>query len=251
MDIVFLSASFTPEASQLFDYTYFKPSDIRQSLTGCSCLSTGIIVDGPFQRLAQKEGFQEFMIRWRYSDIAQILQKEAVQVGQLVSACLESQPDVLVIADDIAYQRSTYVNHEDLEKHLFTLYREFVSAAHSKGILVLFHSDGNLTDALPGLVSSGFDGLAGCELDCQDIPALKKRFGKQPIFLTGIPPVLLEQEELNQNHRKDFLALLGELAQGDNFVLCSSTGISSRKQLSNLKTLYQWADELDTTRKTN
>ena len=243
MDITFLPTSISPYCSPLFNYRYFTLEEVKQAIITVDDLAIGVIIDGPFQRLVHKEGFQSFMLRWRLPGLQQILADEAAQVSQLVYACLECKPHALIIADDIAYQQSTLVNVNDLEQHLFVLYRDWVKAAHRQDIPVFFHSDGNLTGALPGLIATGFDGLAGCELECQDIPALKREYGQELIFITGIPTELLECAELNLNHREDFIKLITNFNSGGNFILGSSVGLSSAKQLANLKTLYQWADD--------
>ena len=164
-------------------------------------------------------------------------------MGKLVHACLECQPSALVIADDIAYQRSTVVKATELEQNLFVYYRDWIKEAHRHGIAVYFHSDGNLTGILPGLIACGFDGIAGCELECQDVPALKAAYGTKLILLTGITSGLLEHQKLTSRHRHEFLKLSSTLNEGGNFILGSGSGLSSAKQLANLKTLYQWADE--------
>jgi len=243
MDIMFLSISSSPADSHLYNYHYFITDEVKKAITAADDLPVAVIINGPFQNLAHKEGVQSFLLRWRLPEIEQSLRKEAAQVSQLVSACLECKPHTLVIADDIAYQQTTLVNPNDLEQHLFILYREWIEEAHRRGVLTFFHSDGNLTGVLPGLITCGFDGLVGCELECQDVPALKQQYGKRLIFLTGILSELLEQGELTSNHRKDFLKLIRNLNYRGNFILGSSSGLSSAKHLANLKILYQWADE--------
>ena len=243
VDITFLPASISPYCSPLFNYRYFTLEEVRQAVITVEDLAIGVIIDGPFQRLVHKEGFQSFMLRWRLPEIQQTLAGEAAQVSQLVYASLKCNPHALIIADDIAYQQGTLVNVNDLEQHLFVLYRDWIKEAHRKGIPVFFHSDGNLTGVLPGIIATGFDGLAGCELECQDIPDLKREHGQNLIFITGIPAELLECDELNSNHREDFIKLITNLNSGGNFILGSSVGLASTRQLSNLKILYQWADE--------
>ena len=244
MDITFLPASISPYCSPLFNYRYFTLEEIKQAIITVENLAIGVIIDGPFQRLVHKEGFQSFMLRWRFPELQQILVDEAAQVSQLVYACLECKPHTLIIADDIAYRQSTLVNVNDLEQHLFVFYRDWIKEAHRHGIPVFFHSDGNLTGALPGLITTGFDGLAGCELECQDIPALKREYGQKLIFITGIPAELMECAELNSNHREEFIKLVVNLNSGGNFILGSSAGLASARQFANLKILYRWADEI-------
>jgi len=242
MDALFLSVDILPRHNNLFDYRYFSLDEVSGFLAENRELLAGLIVDGPFQRLVRKADFQLLLGEWQTSGGGKVLQEESVQVSQLISACLQNKPDILVIADDIAYSCSTYVSPSDLEQSLFVLYREWVQQAHARHILAFFHSDGNLSSALQGLLACGFDGLAGCELECLDIAALKQQYGSELTFLTGIPTSFLEEEPL-PNSRRQFIQLLRGLASGGRFMLCSSRGLSSAKHMSRLQTLYQWADQ--------
>ncbi len=243
MDILFLTVSSSLPHDRLFGYRLFSLDEISQWVAEDHGLLVSVVVDGPFQRLAQKIGVQSLLRKWGTVEVMGAMTEESIQVGQVVTACLKCKPDALVIADDIAYQHSTYVSHRDLEQSLFASYRGWVQQAHDRGILVFFHSDGNLTSVLPDLLVCGFDGLAGCELQCQDVPAFKRQYGSRLTFLTGVPSYLLDEEELGLRHQKQFTGLLTTLASGGRFVLCSSRGLSSAKHLSRLRTLYQWADE--------
>jgi len=244
MDIVFLPVSLAHSCNPQFDYRYFSLDEARRLVAESHGLLVSIVIDGPFQRVAQKMGLQSLLRGWWTERTIKVLHEESIQVGKVVTACLECKPDALVIADDIAYHHSTYVSYKDLEQSLFIFYREWVQEAHAGGVLSFFHSDGNLTSIVSGLLVCGFDGLAGCELECQDVPALKRQYGARLTFLTGVPSYLLDEEELGPQHQRQFIGSLTTLASRGRFVLCSSRGLSSAKHLFRLRTLYHWADEV-------
>ncbi len=244
MDMVFLPVASSCSHDNLFDYRYFSVDEVGQLVAENHDLLVGAVINGPFQQLSQKIGLQHLLYQWRIAGAIETLQEEAVQVSQVVSACLECKPDALVIADDIAYQQSTLVNPRDLEQSLFVFYRDWVQQAHNRGIRVFFHSDGRLTGILSGLLACGFDGLAGCELEYLDLDALPWEYGSRLVLLAGISSDLLEKEELDFDHRKQFVELLMDLTSVGHLVLCSSRGLSSARHLYRLRTLYQWADEV-------
>ncbi len=243
MDIVFLPVASLLPHNYLFNYRFFSPDDLRRLVTGSHGLLAGAIIDGPFQQLSQKIGLQRLLHQWLTPGIAETLQEGAAEVGQLVSACLKCKPDALVIADDIAYHRSTFVNPRDLES-LYPFYRDWVHQAHEQGIPVLFHSDGNLSDIFSNLLACGFDGLAGCQLEYLELSALRERYKSRLVLLAGIPDNLLETEELDLNHKKQFAKFLADLTSAGHLVLCSSGGLSSARHLGKLRTFYRWADEI-------
>ena len=243
MDIVFLPVTLSYPHNNLFDYRYFSLDDVSRLVTESHGLLVGAIIDGPFQQLSQKIGLRHLLHRWLTPGAIETLQEEATKVGQLVSACLECKLDALVIADDIAYHHSTFVNPRDLEQCLFIFYRDWVQQAHNRGISVFFHSDGRLTDVLLALLACGFDGLAGCQLEYLDLTALPQQYKSRLVLLAGIPDDLLEKVELDSSHRKQFAELLTTLTSVGHLVLCSSCGLSSARHLYRLRMLHQLADE--------
>ena len=243
MDILFVPVGPSPSRQHVFGYPHFSVDEVHRLVAEDHGWLVGVVIDGPFQRLAQKIGYQRLLRNWRAAEVARALREECRQVGQAVTACLQCKPDALVIADDIAYQHSTYVSRRDLEHFLFTSYRSWVQQAHDRNVLVFFHSDGNLTSILPDVLVCGFDGLAGCELECQDVPAFKRQYGSRLTLLTGVPGYVLEEEELTARDQEQFSRQLTVLASGGCFVLSSSRGLFSGKHLSRLKTLYRWADQ--------
>ncbi len=243
MDIVFLPVASLHPHNHLFNYRFFSPDDLRRLVTGSRGLLAGVIINGAFQQLSQKMGLQRLLHQWLTPGMRATLHEEAAEVGQLVSSCLECKPDALVIADDIAYHRSTYVNPRDLES-LYPFYRDWVQQAHKLGIPVLFHSDGNLSDISSNLFACGFDGLAGCQLEYLGLSVLRERYKSRLVLLDGIPDNLLETEELDFSHRKQFAEPLADLTSAGHLVLCSAGGLSSARHLGKLRTLYRWADEV-------
>jgi uroporphyrinogen decarboxylase len=243
MDIVFLPVASPQPYNHLFDYRFFSPDEASQPATKDHGLLVGVIIDGLFQHLSQNMGLQHLLHQWLTPGIAETLHEEAAEVGQLVSACLECKPDALVIADDIAYHRSTFVNPTDLES-LYTFYRDWVQQAHEQDIPVLFHSDGNLSDIFSNLLACGFDGLAGCQLEYLGPSVLREQHQSRMVLLAGVPDNLLETDELDLNHKKQFIELLADLTSAGHLVLCSAGGLSSARHLGKLRTLYRWADEV-------
>lgn len=243
MDIVFLPVASPHPHNHLFNYRFFSSDEVSRLVTENHGLLVGVIIDGPFQHLSQKMGLQHLLHQWLTPGMRATLQEGAAKVGQLVSACLECKPDALVIADDIAYHRSTFVSPRDLES-LYPFYRDWVQQAHEQGIPVLFHSDGNLSDIFSNLLACGFDGLAGCQLEYLELSVLRERDKSRLMLLAGIPGNLLEAKELDLNHKKQFAELLADLTSAGELVLCSAGGLSSARDLGKLKILYQWADEV-------
>ena len=88
------------------------------------------------------------------------------------------------IGDDIAFCSGPLFSPKWFEKNYFGRLERVVSAYHSKGIKVMFHSDGDLNPILDGLVGAGIDGLNPIEVIAgMDIADIHRRYPK--LFMAG------------------------------------------------------------------
>ncbi|MBN2098692.1 MAG: hypothetical protein JW753_03750 [Dehalococcoidia bacterium] len=223
-------------------YKRFNLDEVGEAVS-TSGLFNCVVVDGPFQRSAGRPGdLSALSARCEDSSPAR-LREMASTVEETIAASVKRGVSAVVIADDIAYQRSTYASPQVLRERLFPLYSRMVDRIHGGGAYALFHSDGNITALIPDLISCGFDGLAGCEPECLDLTSLKAKHGSQVTFMSGVSAGLLETGSTISVQKQDFVRELQALTQGGGFVLCSACGVNSREAVERLKTLYAWVDE--------
>jgi uroporphyrinogen decarboxylase len=98
----------------------------------------------------------------------------------------------IIIADDIAYQRSTYISPDFGRRYLLPLWRKQAVAVKAHDIPVFFHSDGNLNAFLPLIVEAGFDGLQCIEANAgMDIDHIRRTYGSHLCLMGNIDPSLL------------------------------------------------------------
>lgn len=244
MDMIFLPVGAPGSNGPSLNYRYFGLDDVSHILVTNENIFVGVVFDGPFQRLSQKIGLPALLASLiRRDSITSALREEALQVEEIVSDCLELKPDAVVIADDIAYSRTTFANPRDLRQILFPHYRIIIQHIQAANVQALFHSDGNLSVVIPDLISCGFTGLSACEPRYQNLLALKQGYGEHLTFVTGITAECLEAGSLEAACREQFTRIVTAMRKEGGFILCSSCGLSSKRHLDNLKRLYQWADE--------
>jgi len=239
MDIVSLPITESPPPSP-YAYRCFQPEEIAQ-ITANVPFAVAVIVDGPFQRLANKLGLVSLLASLR-SDISIITNRfldEADAVNHLIVSCTKPGIEAVVIADDIAYSQSTYLSQADIRRFLLPHYVQFLSRIHSDGSYALFHSDGNLTNLIPDLVAIGFDGIAVSQSECMDLVFLKRRWGHQLTIWGGVDQDLLDAKTLSPTQRDQFIATVKSLAQGGKFILGSSSGLYLDKHLENIRRIYK------------
>lgn len=244
MDLLFLPVSVPDFSFSSMDYQRFSVAEIEEAVK-ISDLFVAVIADGPFQRLVEKRGLLPLLTELKDDEkaVAGRFEEEAADMAVLLKQCLELNVGAVVVADDLAFQHSTYISPGDSEKLLGPLYFDAVAGIHAGGAYALFHSCGNITALLPQLVACGFDGLAACQTQCLDLVSLKRVYGSQLTFLSGMDADILEAESLTASQKKEFVNRLISLAQGGGFILSSSCGLYSRKSLQRLQELYGIAEE--------
>ncbi|HOJ34252.1 MAG TPA: uroporphyrinogen decarboxylase family protein [Candidatus Hydrogenedentes bacterium] len=98
-----------------------------------------------------------------------------------------ADPDVIPIAltyDDIAHKTGTLFSPDWLRKYWVPRLKRLTDAWHSRGVLCLFHSDGNLWGVMNDLVGAGIDGLNPLET-LAEMTVEKVRSRYPNLFLAG------------------------------------------------------------------
>ena len=95
-----------------------------------------------------------------------------------------------------------------MRQEMFPRLQEIVKAFHSKGLRVVFHSDGNLMPILPDLVACGIDGLNPIDaMGGMDLGVLKATYGDQLTLIGSIDCshllVFGDPEEVRSRVRED------------------------------------------------
>ena len=243
MDLLFFPISGQNAPTQNMDYRCFSLAEVKKAVE-ISDLFVGVIIDGPFQRMVTRHGLTTILtgLKRHEAEIVGELKEETEDVEALVSQCLELTIDAVVIADDIAYQHSTYMNPEDMVKLFTPLYSDLVLRVKAGGAYALFHSCGNIAMFLDQLVACGFDGLAACQGQCLDLVSIKEKYSSLTL-LAGIDADLLESGSMDEMQKREFSHRVISLAKGGGFILASSCGLYSRSSCQRLMELYKIADE--------
>jgi hypothetical protein len=96
---------------------------------------------------------------------------------------------VEIVSGDLAYKNGMLVSPlwlvESGWKRRLT---EIVDTFHQKGVMVIYHSDGNLSRILPDLLETRIDGLNPIETAAgMDLAALRLEFGERLLLAGGLP----------------------------------------------------------------
>ena len=96
--------------------------------------------------------------------------------------------DIFRLADDIGGQSGLIVSTGMLETFLGERVRKCAALAHKYDIKLLFHSDGNILDAIPSLISWGVDIIDPVQPEVPEMNHgnLKREFGGDVCFSGGV-----------------------------------------------------------------
>lgn len=152
------------------------------------------VVDGAFQRTLHRHDFMAFMkdIAEKPDDVGREMERSSQEVTVLIEQGVNHGAHGIIIADDIAYQRSTYISPAFGQRYLLPLWRKQVMSVRAHDIPVFFHSDGNLNGFLPIIVEAGFDGMQCIEPAAgMDIVKIRRTYGTRLCLMGNIDPSLL------------------------------------------------------------
>lgn len=86
--------------------------------------------------------------------------------------------------DDIAYNTSLMLNLKYYQKYLFPWFKKINEICTEKDIPLIYHSDGNISEALNDIINCGIKGIHPFEPKAMDIYKIKKEMGNK-ICLIG------------------------------------------------------------------
>ena len=96
--------------------------------------------------------------------------------------------DLLILGDDIASQTGMMMSLEMWREFLMPRLVRVIRAAKEvkPDILIFYHSDGNVWDAIPGLIEAGVEVLNPVQPECMDPARVKREFGDRLSFFGSI-----------------------------------------------------------------
>lgn len=92
--------------------------------------------------------------------------------------------DILILGDDIATQRGLLMSLPLWKAVLKPRLQRVIRAAKAvnPGVIVFYHSDGNVWDAIPDLIDAGVEVLNPVQPECVNPAAVKQAFGEHLAF---------------------------------------------------------------------
>jgi uroporphyrinogen decarboxylase len=153
--------------------------------------------------------------------------------------------DLVFTADDIGGQNGLLMSLAMWEEHLKPYHMRLNEVIHAHGARVIYHSDGAVAEAVPGLMDMGIDVLQALQFDAagMDPADLKRRFGDRLCFEGGVSvqqtlPFGTAEEVAAEVRRH-----IDVLGQDGGYILGPSHAIQAGTPPENIVALFDTAAE--------
>ncbi len=144
------------------------------------------IVGHMYEDAWQLRGYEEFLMDMiqRPEWCEYILDRTMERNMYLAKSAAQAGVDLIKTGDDVANQRALMFSYDMWQKFIKSRWAEVFAAAKSinPDIKIWYHSDGNIESIVDDLIDIGVDILNPVQSECNDIYALKKKFGSRVVF---------------------------------------------------------------------
>jgi uroporphyrinogen decarboxylase len=195
------------------------------------------LVNGLFWRQEDPLTFEKFILGIAKGEehVLELIRFKKKRCLSLIQRCLESGAHGVIIGDDLAYDRSTFVSPDDLAKWVFPGLREMVEKIKKGNGVAFLHSCGNLTGIVDQILTAGFDGVHGLAPSAGNDPLTIRYMTQKRLALMGIFEVdRLRPQDIDAMKEE----ILEALADEGGYIFGSSEGLSINTPIDSFRALY-------------
>jgi uroporphyrinogen decarboxylase len=201
------------------------------------------LVNGGFARTFTFMGFQRFMeaaVRQK-SVLLEMIQRFTGEALMEAEAAVNAGAYGIIIADDVAYNKGTYLSPAHLRELYFSPLREQLEKFKS-GVHVFFHSDGNINRVLPDLVNAGFSGLQGLEPGAgMDLAEVKAAYGTDLCLMGNMDLSLLDPAVSEEELRGAVYQTMRAGKEGGRYIFGTCGGLHRDLDVGQVLDMYRFA----------
>jgi len=205
------------------------------------------LVNGGFSGAASLFGFHDFLLHTRsHRDEVKDLLKDAFSLAaQVAEKALMAGADGVIIADDVAYNRGTYLSPTCLRELVFAPLSALVSRLRRFSKPIFFHSDGNINQVMDDLVNTGVDGVHCLEPSAgMDISGIKLKYGSKLCLMGNLDYEYLLPGRSPTETREQVQEIISAAAGGGGLILSSCTGVlGDEADAANVLAMYDEAEK--------
>jgi uroporphyrinogen decarboxylase len=158
-------------------------------------------------------------------------------------AAARGQIDLVFTADDIAGQKGLLVSPEMWEAFIKPYHVRLNAAIHEHDARVIYHSDGAVMRAIPGLIDMGIDVLQALQFDAagMDPVAMKALYGDRLCFEGGVSVQQTLPFGTPDQVRVEVERLIAVLGRDGGYILGPSHNIQAGTPAENIYAMFETA----------
>lgn len=199
------------------------------------------LVDGPFSAAAKSAGLNALLhhIGGAPHIARELFRRGAEETRVTAAAVRDAGADGVVLGEDIAYNRSTFVSPAQLHELYFPELQQAVAQLRALGLVTFFHSDGNLNALLDDLAACGLDGLQGLEPEAgMAIGAVRAWVGARLTLWGNLGFDFLSRPRSDEEIDAALRALVSANAQPGRLIVGSCSGLVQGVDVETARRVY-------------
>ncbi len=205
------------------------------------------LIDGPFSAAVRARGLAPLLhyVRGAPHVARALFRQGAEETVAAARAVRDAGADGVILGEDVAYGRSTFLSPPDLQDLYLPELGVVARELHALGLVVFFHSDGNLNAILASLAQCGVDGIQGLEpeagMEMRGVRSLVgpaiTLWGNMGFELLSKPRTEAEIEAAVQSIAAG--AAQPPAGQGGGLILGSSAGLVQGMEVETVRQVYR------------
>lgn len=186
-------------------------------------------------------GLEDFMVAMMAEeDTANLVMDKAAEYMIHVIESAPPQLDAVRFIEDWGIQKGLLFSRRLWKKYLEPRLKQIHEAVRKKGMCVMHHSCGDITELFPDIVALGIDIMDAIQPESMDIRFLKKEYGRDIVFFGGLGA----QSTLPFGTAGDVVREAEEtikiLGQGGGYIIGPAGSISTDTPMDNVAALAEF-----------
>jgi uroporphyrinogen decarboxylase len=233
-------------STEWFDYSVIPERIAAAQSDGEYCL---MITNGNvFETSWYMRGFQQMLIDFilngelAYEIMTRVTDFYVEHFRRILHVAKEGI-DLAFTADDIGDQRGLLISLEMWEDFIKPHHKRLNDVIHEFGVKVIYHSDGSVMEAVPGLIDMGIDILQALQFsaDGMDPFELKQRYGDNLCFEGGVSVQTTLPFGNPEDVRQEVEDLITILGRNGGYILGPSHAIQAGTPPENIVAMFDTA----------
>jgi hypothetical protein len=206
-------------------------------------------IEFPFKIAWHISGYQHFMIQMAVnSGFVEALYDHlyAFQTEKAVLAA-KSGYDIVALVGDIAGQRGLMYSTEMFCRYDLPRFTRLIASVRkaNPSTKILYHSDGDLEEAIPALIECGIDILNPIQSACLDPAAVKERYGEKLTFHGTISVQDTIPNGTVQDVREEVILRMNTVGRNGGFIVSPENSIPFDAPIENVLAVYDTVRNYD------